>query len=626
MNPTHSTFRDLTRGGQITLHALRMLGQVIRDTLVFALCLFVLSFMILGCLKVKNVDLYMISQSIEASLKIQLMGEGVKHTLTAPNGRRVTLKAVDFMKSPDRQFYTQRGINCAIRSLWQSLLLAGGIFAGGLIYLKRKGKDSAQSTDLLGQVRLSPKALKKYLENLDRASPFEIAGVPLVSGSEFQHLLLAGTTGTGKSLCMQELMDQVRAKGERAIVYDIDGAFIPHYYRPDKDSLLNPLDARSVSWNIWQECSDKADFESAAHALIPTSLQHDPFWIDAARAVFADAAMTLKTKNQCRNQSLLGPLFAKDLKSLGALLVGTPAEALMSEQNEKTALSIKATLATTCKSLSYLTDEDPLFSIRRWIEHDQKDAWLFIASNSQKIDALKPLISLWLEVASKALLSLDPTQPRRLWLFLDELASLHRVPSLNQALSRGRKYGAAMVASLQDIHQLYTLYGKNEAEVLSSLFNTKVFFRSQEPASAAWMSRVMGTIERLEQKEGFSYGAHAMRDGVSMHQERLKEPLIKETEFLMLPDCEAFLKLAGNYPLTKLTFKIKKRPRLELAFVPLVQPPTTESPSMHKEALPKNETPNAETEHSANTSTGLKWRLKAEYPLKNKVVHRERAC
>src|SRR5262249_41192829 len=146
----------------------------------------------------------------------------------------------------------------------------------------------------------------------------------------------------------------------------------------------------------------------------------------------------------------------------------------------KTALCIKATLSTYCKALMYLKDDTngPLFSIRKWIEAESGDGWLFIASNALKIEALKPLLSVWLDVAAKSILSLPQSESRRIWFFLDELATLHRLPSLINTLSRARKYGGCFVAAIQDIHQLRALYGRDEAEVLSTLFNTQLYFRT----------------------------------------------------------------------------------------------------------------------------------------------------
>src|SRR5207245_4546284 len=134
----------------------------------------------------------------------------------------------------------------------------------------------------------------------------------------------------------------------------------------------------------------------------------DSFWIHSALTIFASAALRLHVDGKRYNRALMEPLFTENLGGLASLLKGSVAESLVSEKNEKTALSIKATLSTYCKALMYLKDDtqDPLFSIRRWVTEDKGDGWLFIASNALKIDALKPLMSVWLDVAVKSLLSL----------------------------------------------------------------------------------------------------------------------------------------------------------------------------------------------------------------------------
>jgi hypothetical protein len=82
------------------------------------------------------------------------------------------------------------------------------------------------------------------------------------------------------------------------------------------------------------------------------------------------------------------------------------------------------------------------------------------------------------------------------------------------------------------------------------------------------MAKVIGQRELIDKKEGFSYGAHEMRDGVSIHEERRQEPIVKPSAFLCLEDLSAFLKLPGNWPVARLEFQLQSRPCREEAFVP----------------------------------------------------------
>lgn len=560
-----SSINDFTRGGQIFMHSLRMFGQASKYLIKTISVLFIALLVWFTSLNTNSYDRYLFYKFTSAEINLLISAKKARVVVYNISSKATAKKPVEmyaktFVNHPRTQLaikHCVQGFSKALYSAFASCMLALLAF---VYFFKYKGRGQRKTTALRGGGLTDPKTLTKLLKKANKASDIRVAGVPIVKNTEVQHILLTGTTGTGKSVCMKELMDQVRAKGQRAIVYDIEGSFIPTYYRPGIDTILNPLDPRCPAWNIWQECQDTADFESVASSLMPLHLAgSDPFWIHSARTIFASLASSLDKDNKKLNQELLKPLFSENLAGLGELLAGTPAESLISEKNEKTALSIKATLSTYCKALMYLKDDTlgPLFSIRRWVEADKGDGWLFIASNAQKIDALKPLISVWLDVAAKSILSLPQSQQRRLWFFIDELPSLHRLPSLVNTLSRCRKYGGCFVAAIQDVHQLHSVYGRDEAETLSALFNTNLCYRTKSPDSAYWMSKVMGSREIIEKKEGYSYGANDMRDGVSINQERRKDTLVTESEFVQLGDLEAYLRLPGDWPVAKVKFQVK---------------------------------------------------------------------
>jgi type IV secretory pathway TraG/TraD family ATPase VirD4 len=109
---------------------------------------------------------------------------------------------------------------------------------------------------------------------------------------------------------------------------------------------------------------------------------------------------------------------------------------------------------------------------------------------------------------------------------------------------------------------------RDETEALLAMYNTNLCYRTKCPDTAMWMSRLTGQREIIEKREGFSYGANDIRDGVSVHQERRKEPLILDTQFLKLNDCEAYMLLPENTPVTKITLTAKSRTTLAAPLVP----------------------------------------------------------
>ncbi len=561
--PTHqaSIIKDFTSGGQLTMHSMRMFSQATRSIVFFALLIVSVLWIALFLYQTSFYDLYLVFEYPQIYFKSLWDADSTLEAVRDVDGGWIQMSLRQLLEHP----YILNSLKSSLdrlASTFYGALIGGSVSLIGLAFLFYvRGRQKRAIQEITGQTRVQAKVLTKLLKRQNKASSLRVAGVPLLKDSEVQHILLTGTTGTGKTLCLQELMDQVRSKKQRAIIYDIEGTFIPHYYREGKDVILNPLDARCPAWNIWQEGHKASDFESMASSLMPLHLAGtDPFWIHSARTIFSCAAQRLQALDQKNMKALLQPLFSEQLGGLFKLVQNSPAESLVSEKNEKTALSIKATLSTYCKALMYLKDDSSsLFSIGRWICDEEQDSWLFIASDAQKVEALKPLISVWLDVAAKAVLSLEPSSKRRLWFMMDELPSLHRLPSFMNTLARGRKYGSCFVAAIQDIHQLRSIYGRDEAETLTALFNTNICYRTKCPDSAYWMSKVMGALEVLENREGYSYGAHDMRDGVSIQPERRREPVVKEGEFLELDDLHAFLRLPGNWPVTDLIFTPKTR-------------------------------------------------------------------
>lgn len=562
--------KNFTRGGQTTMHAIRMFGQVSKRIILLSFLLYLAIGGLFMQQKTTKYQWYLLMHYGQALLELSIQGNQAVHQVKEPTGKVISMEAKKFIK---HRFLIQElnDLSRLIQNIFITSLKVSGVFiVGCIILLRYRGKLQSINQEIRGALFLEPKLLKKLLKQRKKCSDLNIGGVPLVKDSETKHILITGTTGSGKSVCMMELMDSIRKRGQRAIVYDDSGTFIKHYYREGHDVILNPLDKRCPGWNIWQEGQDLADFEAMAASLMPLHLSgSDPFWIHSARTIFATLADKLRNTGDTKTKSLLRPMFSSDLGSLSSLLHGTVAEPLVAESVEKMALSIKSTLATYCKALMYLKEEgsEPMFSIKRWIQSDQTDSWIFIATSADKLEALKPLISVWIDIVARNLLSLTPSFDRRIWLLVDELASLHRLSSLSLLLSQGRKYGVCNVTAFQDIHQLRSIYGRDEAEALLAMYNTNLCYRTKCPDTAMWMSRLTGQREIIEKREGFSYGANDIRDGVSVHQERRKEPLILDTQFLKLNDCEAYMLLPENTPVTKIKLIAKKKPILSEALV-----------------------------------------------------------
>src|SRR3546814_20134474 len=86
----------------------------------------------------------------------------------------------------------------------------------------------------------------------------------------------SGTTGSGKTTALRQLLDGIEARGEAALCYDTSGEFVAHYYRPGRgDIILNPFDARCAYWTPFSEIAHPADAARIAPQFVTETGQHD---------------------------------------------------------------------------------------------------------------------------------------------------------------------------------------------------------------------------------------------------------------------------------------------------------------------------------------------------------------
>ena len=165
-------------------------------------------------------------------------------------------------------------------------------------------------------------------------------------------------------------------------------------------------------------------------------------------------------------------------------------------------------------------------------------------------------------------MSLSPNENRRIWLILDELTSLHRLPYLKKTLAKARKFGGCVVIGIQNFADLEEEYGVKGARSISSLLNSRYFFREPDPDMAKWSAENFGEIIMEEVREGISYGANTMRDGISINRVETRKPLVNFSEIMTLDDLHAYVRLPGNFPVSLVDFVYKEREILNPGIVP----------------------------------------------------------
>jgi type IV conjugative transfer system coupling protein TraD len=561
--------KQFTRGGQIAFHDVRMFFQINKTLIRIHL---IVLFLLAGGLMwtFTSAELFKVTAAYHYSKLVSDFG--VTNTINVPvQGRSYALPVNVIAKHPYFQnsahTFKKNLLDSFLKSMVLSLLMSIGLG----FYFVRKGRKKANDVFIRGGSLADVKTVKKLIIQNNEASPLTLDGLPLIKNAEVQHFLVHGTIGMGKSQLIMKLLDQLRARGDRVIIYDKGCSYTSIYFDETKDVLLNPYDDRCANWSLWLEAQKDADLENLAESLIPIEGESQPFFIHAARAVFSATASKMRQDSDCSLKKLLQFLLTGEFSQMEPYLAGTPAATLMSDKVEKMAISVRSMITTYVRSLQSLrgleeSDKQP-FCIRDYILNEETDGWLFISSNGEKHNSLKPLMSMWLSIASLSLLSLPESLNRRVWFICDELPSLHQLPFLSSTLAEVRKFGGCFILGMQNFFQLSQVYGNRGAGAIFDLLNTRFFFRSPSAEMAKRVSIELCNEELEEVKESTSYGANSIRDGVSLSSNRTSRPLVDYSEIMKLKILSCFARMPGDYPITKIDLKLNKRSEKAQGFI-----------------------------------------------------------
>jgi type IV secretory pathway TraG/TraD family ATPase VirD4 len=397
--------------------------------------------------------------------------------------------------------------------------------------------------------------LQRRRKRRKRGEQLTLAGIPVPPLDETKHFKMIGTTGTGKSTAIRELLEGALARGDRAVIADPDGGYLNRFYDPTRgDVILNPFDPRAHTWNLYGELTQPHDVEQLARSLIPDQEGSDRSWRGYARTFFT--AVTRQTHDAgIRDLSELYRLLTSaSTDELRILTKGTPAQPFLEGGNERMFGSIRSVTGASLTALDYLsTQTGPPVSVRDWVRTGR--GVLFLPYQADQIAALRSIISAWLRLA--IFQTMTPGQEgeesdQRLWFIVDELDALGPVDGLKDALARLRKFGGRCVLGFQSIAQVSSTYGHGEAQTIVENCSNTLILRcsaSENGGTARFASKLIGerevirqTVSRTRRSSFFTDPHHS----VSRGEQHVIEAAVLSAEIEQLPDLSGYLKFASH--------------------------------------------------------------------------------
>jgi type IV secretory pathway TraG/TraD family ATPase VirD4 len=376
-----------------------------------------------------------------------------------------------------------------------------------------------------------------------------MAGLMVPTMDESKHFKLIGTTGTGKSTAVQELMSQALARGDRAVIADPDGGYLRRFYREDRgDVILNPFDQRSVRWDLFAEIRNVYDVEQLARSLIPDHEGADRSWSGYARTFFSAITRRAHEAGVTDVGELYRLLVVADAAELRTLVRGTPAQPFLEEHNSRMFDSIRSVTGSAVGALDYVAQQTSArFSIRDWVD-GEKPGVLFIPYKAGQIAALRSSISGWMRLAIFETMDRGEGNPK-LWFVVDELDALGKIDGLKDALARLRKFNGRCVLGFQSVAQVSSTYGPGDAHTIVENCGNTLILRcssSEGGGTARFASQLIGEREVVRTTISRSRRVTEMLGSVSRSQHFGIEPAVLPSQLEQLPDLNGYLKYASD--------------------------------------------------------------------------------
>ncbi len=344
----------------------------------------------------------------------------------------------------------------------------------------------------------------------------------------FRNLLLLGGAGSGKTNVINQILAQIRywnysgSQDGVSLIFDTKGDYITHsnFYQHGDYVIANgrSFRDRSVSWNIFDEVladgEEPENYEPNAKEIAAILFkdrgsQAQPFFCNAAQDIFANVLIYFirryndnhtMWKDALNNYELISfmhkhtPADFVQFFSLYPDMSGL--KAYIGDGNNNQALGVFGEMRAMLDSCfqgvfaQKPSSTHPSFSIRKAIREKGGKA-IFILYDLAIGETLIPMYRLLVDLALKEALS-DAANGHT-HLFLDELKLLPKITHLQDALNFGRSKRVSVVAGLQSVGQIYSIYNEYVGKVILSGFGSIIALKTSDYESRDYITKLFGT-------------------------------------------------------------------------------------------------------------------------------------
>ena len=324
-----------------------------------------------------------------------------------------------------------------------------------------------------------------------------------------KHVAFLGSIGMGKTTAIMQLISQIKkqmGKDDVMIVFDSKGEFREAFAGPKDVVISNEFSPRGDHWNIFNEI-EKGQLEESiseiARSLFFEKLRDakEPFFPNAAKDLFAACLQMLYAEGGDINNLALRNFFDvcsppvmkealedyPELKAIASYLSGS----------DNLAYGIFSELQQVIREIFIGNFRKKGNLSMRKLVREKGGRSVFIEYDLGIGNTLTPIYRLLFDLAIKEALS-RKTKSGNVFLICDEFKLVPNLQHIDDAVNFGRGLGLKLVIGVQNVSQIYEIYGKHRAESILSGFSSLVCFRLNDEVSRKYTQGVFGMNRKIE--------------------------------------------------------------------------------------------------------------------------------
>jgi type IV secretory pathway TraG/TraD family ATPase VirD4 len=375
-----------------------------------------------------------------------------------------------------------------------------------------------------------------------------------------RHMMLLGGIGTGKTNAFCQLIRQLRAslrQDEVMIIFDTKGDFYQSFYQPGDVVISNDPTAtgpeRRDYWNIFNEIYGgehmMENIIEISKTLFAEACErtNQVFFPNAARDLFMAAVthfIRSRPVQERTNRNLIRYLNSTPTAEFRAMLESyddfrAMASYIAKDDSSQTQGVMSELLQITRNIFVGNFAKDGTLGLRNLV-YQKGGRVIFIEYDLSVGMMLSPIYSLLFDQAIKEALCRERS-PGNVYFITDEFRLLPNLQHIDDAVNFGRSLGVKFMIGVQNVEQIYEIYGQERARSILSGFLTSVNFRVSDHSSKEFIKELFGKNRKIE-----AYVPLVQNRG--MVEESREAYVVEDWNISRLQTGQAIIGLPGSQP------------------------------------------------------------------------------